>query len=96
MPDIAPIGPSIGSTAVSASSLSSRTTAASSRLDEGRLVSDRVELSDHARHLERLRALPDVRSAKVDAIRDSIARGAYDTPERMKVALQRLLDDLTA
>lgn len=96
MPDIAPIGPSLGSTAASAASLSPRQSTSSSRADEIRPVSDRVELSDHARHLERLRSLPDVRSAKVDAIRDSIARGSYDTPERMKIALQRLLDDLTA
>lgn len=93
MPDFAPIGPSIGSSPVSSGFRPGETPA---RPVEAKPAGDRVEVSDHARHLERLRSLPDVRAAKVDAIRASIARGTYDTPERMKVALQRLLDDLTA
>ncbi|MBX3354194.1 MAG: flagellar biosynthesis anti-sigma factor FlgM [Phycisphaeraceae bacterium] len=92
MPDIASIGPSTGPISPVASP---RPYGAPAPVEQ-RPTADRAEISDHARHLERLRSLPDVRSAKVDAIRDSIARGTYDTPERMKVALQRLLDDLTA
>jgi len=91
MPDIAPLGPSIG---ISPVSPMARTSPLAARSDAPR--EDRVEISDHARHLDRLRSLPDVRASKVEAIRASIADGTYDTPERMKVALQRLLDDLTA
>lgn len=90
MPDIAHIGPSIGSTSFAAS----RPAHDALRPEAPRHAADRVEISDHARHLERLRSLPDVRRAKVEEIRDSIARGTYDTPERMSAALQRLLDEL--
>lgn len=92
MPDIAHIGPSIGSPQTSSVA---RPSAESARPEGARPVTDRVEISDHARHLERLRSLPDVRAAKVDSIRTSIASGTYETPERMKVALQRLLEDLS-
>ncbi len=58
---------------------------------EGR---DRVELSEHAHHLDAIRALPDVRSAKVEAIKQAIANGTYESPEMLQVALDRLLDDV--
>lgn len=92
MPDIAPIGPSIGT---SSAHTTSRMHASPATAADARPTADRVDISDHARHLEKLRTLPDVRSAKVEAIRASIERGTYDTPERMKVALQRLLDEMT-
>lgn len=91
MPDIAPIGPSTGT----ASSAYLRSSSAESPTPP-RPVSDRVDLSEHARHLERLRALPDVRAEKVETIRASIERGTYDTPERMQAAMRRLLDELSA
>lgn len=91
MPDIAPIGPSTGIHAGAYSRMPTESASAPPRP-----VSDRVDLSEHARHLERLRALPDVRAQKVDSIKASIERGTYDTPERMQAAMRRLLDELTA
>ncbi len=91
MPDIAPIGPSTGSQVAF-----SRSSHVSQPASAPRPVSDRIDLSEHARHLERLRNLPDVRAQKVENIRQSIERGTYDTPERMQAALRRLLDELTA
>jgi len=93
MPDIAPIGPSIG--AASTASIH-RSTPVRQSESSARPTIDRVDLSDHARHLERLRTMPDVREEKVQSIRASIERGTYETPERMQAALRRLLDDLTA
>lgn len=61
------------------------------RWAEGR---DRVELSEHAHHLEAIRALPDVRSAKIEAIRMAIADGTYESPAKLQAALDRLLDDV--
>lgn len=61
------------------------------RWTEGR---DRVELSEHAHHLEAIRALPDVRSAKVEAIRMAIANGTYEAPEKLQAALEHLLEDV--
>ncbi len=55
---------------------------------------DRVELSDHARLLDRLRQMPDVRSELVSAVRQAIADGTYDTPEKLDPAVAQLLGDL--
>lgn len=55
---------------------------------------DRIELSDHARHLERLRHLPDVRQGKVEAAKAAIANGAYESPDRLRAALLRMLDEI--
>lgn len=58
--------------------------------------SDRVELSDRARLLNKLINLPDVRRDLVDEVRRSIEAGTYDTPERLDGALNGLADDLDA
>lgn len=63
------------------------------RWAEGR---DRVELSEHARHLDAVRALPDVRAAKVEAIKHAIANGTYESPEKLQSAIDGLLRDLNA
>lgn len=55
---------------------------------------DRVELSEHARHLERLRTMPDVRQAKIEAARNAIAEGAFETPDRLRAALLKMLDEV--
>jgi negative regulator of flagellin synthesis FlgM len=61
------------------------------RWAEGR---DRVELSDHARHLDAVRALPDVRMAKIEAIKQAIASGTYESPEKLQSAIDGLLRDV--
>ena len=57
-------------------------------------MNDRVELSEHARHLERLRQMPDVRQGKVEAARNAIAGGVFETPDRLRAALLKLIDEL--
>jgi hypothetical protein len=56
--------------------------------------SDRVELSDRARLLSKLAALPDVRQDVVDQARAQIAAGAFDTPERLEQALDAMISEL--
>lgn len=56
--------------------------------------SDRVELSDRARYLSKLSSLPEVRQDLVDRIRNEIASGQYETPEKLDQAISGLLDDL--
>lgn len=56
--------------------------------------SDRVELSDHARFLNRIRELPAVRTDKVESIRNAIENGQYETDDKLDVAIDRLLEDL--
>ena len=56
--------------------------------------SDRVEVSQMALYLNKFRDLP-IRQDLVDSIRQQIAQGTYDTPEKFDAALNELLDDHT-
>ena len=56
--------------------------------------SDRVDISDRARLLSKIAALPDTRTELVDSIRKQIADGTYDTADRLDQAVSSLLGDL--
>jgi flagellar biosynthesis anti-sigma factor FlgM len=58
-------------------------------------ATDRVELSDHARFMERLRSMPGVRVDKVASIKAQIDAGTYDTDDKLSLALERMLEDVT-
>ena len=60
----------------------------------GQRPGDRVELSDHARLLDRLLHLPDVRADLVDRVRQAIHDGTYETEDKLDVAVERLLEEL--
>ena len=55
---------------------------------------DRVELSTHARLLDRLLRLPDVRDELVERVRHAITDGTYKTPEKLDIAVRQLLEEL--
>jgi len=55
---------------------------------------DRVELSEHARFMDSLRNLPAIRMDRVEAAREAINNGTYESPEKLDIAVTRLLDDL--
>lgn len=54
---------------------------------------DRVEVSRMASLLNQLRELPDIREDLVRRVRDQIAAGAYDTPERIEGAINGILGE---
>jgi negative regulator of flagellin synthesis FlgM len=58
------------------------------------VVADSVEISDAARIRDAVSRVPEIRADKVAAAREMIARGEMDTPERMEIALDRLIDDM--
>lgn len=58
-------------------------------------TSDRVELSDQARFLSKLKQLPEVREDLVSSVKSQIDAGNYDTDERFDTAVNALLDDLS-
>ncbi|TVQ57104.1 MAG: flagellar biosynthesis anti-sigma factor FlgM [Phycisphaerales bacterium] len=64
------------------------------RTDVSESRRDRVELSDHARFMERLRESPGVRTDLVQKIRAAIADGSYETDEKIQAAAARLMQDL--
>lgn len=55
---------------------------------------DAVELSDTARLLSKLNELPEIRQELVDRVKDEIANGTYETPEKLDAAVQGMLDEL--
>ena len=55
---------------------------------------DEIQISPEARLLEEISRSGDVQNGRVDEIRRMIASGVYETPEKMAVALDRLLDEM--
>jgi negative regulator of flagellin synthesis FlgM len=56
---------------------------------------DHVEISPLGQMLDGISRLPEIRQEKVEEIRRQIADGTYETPEKIQVALDRLLDELS-
>ncbi|WP_309378614.1 flagellar biosynthesis anti-sigma factor FlgM [Paludisphaera borealis] len=54
---------------------------------------DQVEISPLGQMLDGISRLPEIRHEKVDEIRRQIAEGTYDTPERLELALDRMLSE---
>lgn len=55
---------------------------------------DQIDISPIGRMMEKVEQIPDIRSEKVSALRQAIAQGIYDTPDRLNLALDRMLDEL--
>ena len=54
---------------------------------------DQADISDQARFIEKLSRMPEVRAEKVEAARQAIAEGVYDSDEKLRAAVERLLDE---
>lgn len=74
----------------------SKSTTASSDSATSTRSSDRVELSNQARLLSKLKQLPEVREDLVNSVKSQIDAGNYDTDERFDTAVNALLDDLSS
>ena len=57
------------------------------------MATDRVELSNFARYLDQLRRLPEVRIDRVTQVRQAIAEGTYETPDKIDLVIDRLAED---
>jgi hypothetical protein len=55
---------------------------------------DKVELSEMALYLSKLRELPPERSELIGRVKAEIEAGVYDTPDKLDGTLDELLDDL--
>jgi negative regulator of flagellin synthesis FlgM len=55
---------------------------------------DEVSISHEADLVSRVREVPDIRADKVARIKAEIANGAYETDEKLDLALSRLLDEI--
>jgi anti-sigma28 factor (negative regulator of flagellin synthesis) len=52
---------------------------------------DRVEISEAARRRSEIDPHAEVRMEKVNAVRDAIAQGNYETPDKIAITVSRLL-----
>lgn len=57
---------------------------------------DQVQISLEARLKALLEKVPEVRQDRIDQIRAEIEAGTYETNERIDIAIDRLIEDLTA
>ena len=62
---------------------------------EAASISDVVEISSMAASLAaKVKEIPDVRTELVQRVKAEIAAGTYETPERIELAVDRLMDEL--
>jgi len=54
---------------------------------------DRVEISEHARHLANIKAMPDTRPERIDAAREALESGDLDTEEALRNALEIMIEE---
>jgi negative regulator of flagellin synthesis FlgM len=58
-------------------------------------ISDVVEISSSAASLvAKVKDIPEVRTELVQRVKAEIAAGTYETPERIELAVDRLMDEL--
>jgi len=57
-------------------------------------LTDVVEISDVARFAASVQEIPEVRTELVQQVRQQIAAGTYETPDRLDIAVERLMDEL--
>ena len=55
---------------------------------------DQLDISPEADFVAQARELPDIREDRVASIREQIKSGMYETPEKLDMALSRLLDEI--
>ena len=91
MVDIGPIQAASGMTPVTGPRLESVKSAGSI---PNNLPVDRVEISPIARLMSEISALPEIRAEKVAQVRAEIQAGTYITPEKLDIAIDRLLEDI--
>ncbi|MCE5279883.1 MAG: flagellar biosynthesis anti-sigma factor FlgM [Planctomycetaceae bacterium] len=57
-------------------------------------TADTVEISTAAKLAMKIREVPEVRTELIARVKEEIAAGTYETPERIDAAVERLLADL--
>jgi len=55
---------------------------------------DQLDISPEADLISQVHSMPDIRADRVAQIKAQIASGAYETPEKIDLALERLLDEI--
>jgi negative regulator of flagellin synthesis FlgM len=58
-------------------------------------IRDQLEISPLAKMLDGINQLGEIRHERVNEIRAQLAAGVYESPDKLEVALDRLLDELS-
>ncbi len=61
---------------------------------EAAQITDEVNISEGARLAEQIQQLPDLREDRIEAVRQQIAAGTYETHDKLEAAVERLLDEI--
>jgi anti-sigma28 factor (negative regulator of flagellin synthesis) len=59
------------------------------------VATDQVEFSEQAQLLEKIQQMPAVRQDQIDAIKDAIATNSYLTDEKLSLAIDRMIDEVS-
>ncbi len=94
MPEIPPVGQGMVGQVNRAVERLAVTAAGRQERDGHEPVGDRVELSQVAQWLDRIRQLPEVRQDLIDDLKQAIEAGTYETPEKLDAAVAALLDEI--
>ena len=54
---------------------------------------DKIEISDHARHLAAIKRLPDTRVDKIDAAREALEQGSLNSDEMLDKAIEIMISE---
>jgi anti-sigma28 factor (negative regulator of flagellin synthesis) len=57
-------------------------------------IADEVDISEAARLVEQVQQMPEIREDRVEAVRQQIAAGTYETGDKLSSAVERLLDEI--
>ncbi len=57
-------------------------------------IQDELAISDAGRLVDQIHEMPEVRQDRVDQIRAQLAAGTYETDEKLRIAVGRLLDEI--
>ena len=57
-------------------------------------IADEVDISDAARLVEQVHQMPETRGGRIEAVRQQIAEGTYETSDKLNIAVERLLDEI--
>ncbi len=57
-------------------------------------TADTLEISSEGMFVEQTKNLPEMRMDRVASLRAQIANGTYETPDKLDMALENMLDEL--
>ena len=57
-------------------------------------IQDELQISDAGKMVDEVRQMPEMRMDRIKELRQQIASGTYETPEKLDIALGRLLDEM--